>query len=241
MKVDAHDPAGDRRPEVPEAEPKRGWRRALGSPHAWVTTTYFAEGFPYALVNSVADVLFLGMGAKVQAIGLTALFHLPWNLKFLWAPVLDRYETKRRFLIGCEALLLALTLVLALLGTASSLAMFALVFVLMAIVAVTHDMAIDGYYMEALDQQGQSTFVGYRAAAYRGAVLLASGPLLIIEGWLGWRAAWLSAAAVLLALLIYHVVWLPRAELPRAPLRTWLAPARRRRLLAVVLGLAVLL
>ena len=44
--------------------------------------------------------------------------------------------------------------------------------VLLAFVSATHDIAIDGYYMDALDQPAQSRFVGYRAAAYRGAVLL---------------------------------------------------------------------
>ncbi len=33
--------------------------------------------------------------------------------------------------------------------------------------AATHDMAIDGYYMEALDEKGQARFVGYRVMAYR--------------------------------------------------------------------------
>ena len=50
------------------------------------------------------------LGASLQAIGLTALFHLPWNLKFLWAPLVDRYESKRTFLIACEVVIVAIVI-----------------------------------------------------------------------------------------------------------------------------------
>ena len=58
-----------------------------------MSSTYFAEGFPYSVVNNLVEILFKELGASLQLIGLTALFHLPWNLKFLWGPFLDEYET----------------------------------------------------------------------------------------------------------------------------------------------------
>ncbi|MCU0690568.1 MAG: hypothetical protein MUF54_04135, partial [Polyangiaceae bacterium] len=67
------------------------------SPHVWVSTSYFGEGFPYSIVNNLAEILVTELGASLGAIGLTSLFHLPWNLKFLWGPVLDHFETKRRW------------------------------------------------------------------------------------------------------------------------------------------------
>jgi len=50
---------------------------------------------------------------SLQAIGLTAIFHLPWNLKFLWGPFVDEYETKRRWLLAIEIALSAMLLLLA--------------------------------------------------------------------------------------------------------------------------------
>ncbi len=213
--------------------------RFLRSPHLWVSTIYFAEGFPYALVNNVADVLFVAMGANVKTIGLTAIFHLPWNIKFLWAPPLDRYETRRSFVLGCELVALVLVVALALLGDASTLGMLALVFVMLAFVSATHDIAIDGYYMDALDSPSQSRFVGYRAAAYRGAVLLATGPLLIVVGRLGWHVGWLTAAVIVLAFMLYHARFLPRAEQRKLSIVGVMTTARRRRLAALVVALAV--
>lgn len=210
-------------------------------PLTWVTTLYYAEGFPYALVNNVAEVLFKDLGASVQAIGLTSAFHLPWNLKFLWAPVLDRHETKRSFILGCEWLVLAITVVLALLGATMPMVVAAVVFVALAFVAATHDVAIDGYYLEALDRDEQSKYVGLRAAAYRGAVLVASGPMLVIAGFAGWHAAWWFAVAVAVAMLFFHRHALPDVEPRGVPLRVWLsAMARPRRLIMLaVVGAAI--
>ncbi len=214
-------------------------QRGPSHPAAWVTTTYFAEGFPYSLVNNVAEVLFQALGASLQAIGLTALFHLPWNVKFLWAPLLDRYETKRRFLVGCEVVILALVLVLAVLGSTPTLGSLTFVFLLLAIVSATHDIAIDGYYLEALDKTGQSKWVGMRAAAFRGATVMCSGPLLFLVDEAGWRVSWLSAAAVAAILLAYHATFLPRVEARQAPLRTWLTPKRVQVIAAIAVVVVV--
>ena len=80
-------------------------RRSLSSPHLWVSSTYFAEGFPYAVVHQLAEVLFRELGASLQVIGLTSLLHLPYNLKFLWAPLADAFATKRAWLLTTEAVL----------------------------------------------------------------------------------------------------------------------------------------
>ncbi len=214
-------------------------------PAWWVSTTYFAEGFPYAVVNNVAEVLFKELGASLQVIGLTAIFHLPWNLKFLWAPLLDHYETKRRFMLGCEWAVLAVLLLLMVFGDGIPLWLASIAFIVLAFVAATHDVAIDGYYLETLDRDEQSRFVGLRAAAYRGAVLLASGPILVLADpdVAGWRATWASAALVMAVLLGYHWTFLPDLERRGEPLRKWLLSLLRPRVfvaLAVVMAVIVL-
>lgn len=196
-------------------------------PRWWVSTTYFAEGFPYALVNNVAEVLFKELGASLQAIGLTAIFHLPWNLKFLWAPVLDHYETKRRFLLGCEIAIAGAIAALFVLGADVGMPLLAIAFLAMAFLSATHDIAVDAFYLEALDRAGQSRFVGLRAALYRGAVLLATGPLLIVAGRVGWRVTWMASLAIMIGLVVYHWLYLPAPEPRKPPLREWAKTARR--------------
>jgi len=212
------------------ARPASRW----AGPAAWVTTTYFAEGYPYAIVNSLAEVLFKEMGASLQIIGLTSLFHLPWNLKLLWAPFVDQVETKRRWIVWVEVAL-SLGLVALALGASSARMIWATaaIFVAIAVLAATHDIAIDGFYLEALDAQGQSKLVGMRAMAYKVASLIVRGPLVILIGWVGWRAGLGAAAAIMGLLTVVHSRLLPNVESRRQPWSALLRVALRPRIVTV--------
>lgn len=183
------------------------------SPHAWVPSTYFAEGFPYAVVNNLAEILFQQAGASLGLIGLTSLLHAPWNLKFLWANWIDRTLTKRRWMIamqlGCAALLFVLA---GLPVQAAALPWIAVAFLALALCSATNDIAIDAYYMEALEDEAQAKFVGYRATAYRLATLLVKGPLLGLAGAVGFAWGLSAMASILLASALLHLWLLPESS-----------------------------
>lgn len=188
-------------------------------PAVWVATTYFAEGFPYSVVNNVADILWKDLGASYGAIGLTSLFHLPWNLKLLWGPWLDRYETKRWWLVLTELCLCALMagLMFASVLGGPSWMLLSMLFVAMAFMAATHDIAIDGYYLEALDERGQSTYVGLRAPAYKVATLV-FGPLIVLKDYTGWFIAFAVVFGVMVVLTVLHAFALPVADRKKRPI-----------------------
>ncbi len=212
----------------PAGEARTG--RHKNRPSIWVSTTYFAEGFPYSIVNTLAEVMFKEFGASLQAIGMTSLFHLPWNIKFLWGPLLDGFATRRGWLIGLEvpiALVLVLMALAAPLG--ASLTLISVLFVALAFLSATHDIAIDGYYLAALDKKEQSEYVGLRAFAYRMAMWAISAGALLILPTVGWAGVYFACAAVVGLLCVFHALVLPRAEVARRPLSalgTWL-DARR--------------
>ena len=56
----------------------------------WVAVLYFAEGFPFGILNDALPVFFRMHGVRLADIGLLSLVGLPWTFKFLWAPALDR-------------------------------------------------------------------------------------------------------------------------------------------------------
>lgn len=223
--------------EPPPGSPSR-WR----SPHLWVSSTYFAEGFPYSVVHSLADILFKEMGASLQTIGLTSLFHLPWNLKFLWGPFLDGFATKRRWLIWTEIVLSILLLVLAFATTTDNvLGIASVVFVAMAFLAATHDIAIDGYYLEALDEEAQSRFVGYRATAYKIAMMIVSGPLVLLIAGVGWFVGLLATTALFAVILAYHWRFLPEAESEKRPIQELVKAIFKLRMLAFAAAAALVI
>ncbi len=200
-----------------------------------MTTTYFAEGLPYTIVNSAADALFTVMGMSLSSLGLTTVLHLPWNLKFLWGPFVDQFETKRRWLLATEVLVCLVLLVLTITGgDGAPVALLAALFMVLAVASATHDIAVDGFYLEGLDDAGQSRYVGYRAGAYRVAMLAVNGPLLGLAYVTGWRIAWLAALVTMMVVTAYHAVALPRPEVRQRPIGELFSRLLGPRMLAIL-------
>lgn len=182
-------------------------------PHIWAFTTYFAEGLPYTLIRTVSSFFFRSQGVSLEAVGLTSLFAVPWIIKFLWAPFLDSYGTKRTWLLFSQGFISLALLLIALLSPLSwTVSFIALLFFITSFVAATHDIAIDGYYMEALDRQNQAKFVGYRVMAYRLAMMFGSGIIITVGTSANWFLSFTLAALTVATLLTFHLFKLPVCE-----------------------------
>jgi PAT family beta-lactamase induction signal transducer AmpG len=195
---------------------RRTWQQLKG--RWWIPTTYFAEGFPYGLVRLMSTAYFKDHGASLQAIGLTSLLGIPWTVKFLWAPFVDTFSTKRRWLLTVE---MAIVAGLVLLGIASRtpapLVVGAAVFMLLAFLAATHDIAIDGYYLEALDHTERAQYVGAQSAGFRIGMITGGGAIAWVCGRFSWLLGYLVAATILFAVWTLNNARLPRIEEPKRP------------------------
>jgi PAT family beta-lactamase induction signal transducer AmpG len=203
----------------------------------WVNTTYFAEGLPYMVVRILSSLYFTQLGVRELYLGYLNYLGLPWNLKFLWAPLVDGWGSKRGWQICTQMLLGLLTMVVAYLsycaGSAVSpeeyLTWIAGIFVVMAFVAATNDIAIDGYYLEAIPSRDQQALLsGYRVLAYRLAMVFARSGLVAVVAYaaagatdaspaLAWIPAFMVTALVLVGLGWLHGAILPRLEARKVP------------------------
>ena len=201
-------------PVVPGPSPDAAASTAGASP--WVMSTYFAEGLPYSIVHQISSQFFTAMGASLQAIGLTSLYGLAWNLKFIWSPIVDRYSTTRRWLVGTQ---LAIALVVFAIAWPASLGdqgAVARMMVALAFLAATHDIAIDGYYLRALGTRQQTALSGMRIASYRVALLVGNGVLVWLAGRTSWFWCFMVAGGLMLLLTIAHALFLPAERSPNA-------------------------
>lgn len=166
----------------PEPKPSSGGKSR--SPWGWVPTLYVAEGLPYVLVMTVSTIMYTRLGASLSDIGFwTSLLGFAWVIKPLWGPLVELYWTKRRWTVLMQILMGILLAVTAftLQGSwwwAGSLMALAAV----ALFSATHDIAADGFYMDALSERQQAFFVGIRSTFYRLAMIFGQGILLIIAG-----------------------------------------------------------
>jgi PAT family beta-lactamase induction signal transducer AmpG len=165
---------------------------------AWLAALSFASGVPFGLFNDLVPVLLRAHGVSLAEIGLLGTLSLPWALKFLWAPAVDRLGTRRRW-IGGSQLGLALVLVgIALSGASVTPTYLALLLLLVALSA-TQDIAVDAYTIEIMDRSELGPANGARVTAYRIGMIVAGGVLVAFSARLGWTAVLLIAAALFLA------------------------------------------
>ena len=72
---------------------------------------YFAQGLPSGLIAKALPALLRDQGVSLSLIGFTSALALPWALKFLWAPLIDRQGTRKQWLLALNGLSMALMLV----------------------------------------------------------------------------------------------------------------------------------
>lgn len=171
-------------------------------------------------------------GLPLDQIGLTYLAVLPWALKFLWAPAIERYRlpdtgpARSRTIVLATTLISALGLVaVGLIGPVAFVPLIS-VFVLIAFSASTGDIACDGHAVETLLQAhhgwGNAAQVG---GAYLGSAL-GSGLFLILVARLDWQFAAFAMAGLLVVLALPFLL----SPVPAAPARRTHQPALKEAL-----------
>jgi MFS transporter, PAT family, beta-lactamase induction signal transducer AmpG len=188
------------------------------SPWIYVPTLYFAQGLPFTTVMMMSAVYFKDLGASNVLIGLTSALQLPWILKFAWAPLVDFFSRKKRWIVVAQVVLAVFFAALSattLSGNPVGAGIAALGFI--ALASATHDAAIDGYYLEVLTKPEQALFVGVRNTAFRMSMIFGSGAMVYLAGTLtahmGKQHAWFTAFAILsvvmFVLFSLHCWYLP--------------------------------
>jgi len=178
---------------------------------------YLAQGLPFGFFTQALPVLLREMGTSLQDIGLASLLALPWALKFLWAPVVDRTGTRRRWILALQGGAIALAVVLALANPdAPGGAWVLLAAVLLTnLFAATQDVATDGLAVTLLSHRERGLGNGIQVGGYRVGMILGGGLLLVLFDHLGW-APTLLAMAGLLALSTVPLWRTPPHTLPDA-------------------------
>jgi PAT family beta-lactamase induction signal transducer AmpG len=164
----------------------------------WVAILYFVEGFPFGLIIDAFPVYFRTHGVSLKEIGLLSLIGLPWTLKFLWAPLVDLFGKRRHWIVACQLLLAVTLLILISLPAGEVGPLLWVLMIALATFSATQDIAIDAYTIELLDPKEMGAANGVRVTTYRVALIAAGGLFVAAAGFIGWQAAFTSAAALLL-------------------------------------------
>jgi PAT family beta-lactamase induction signal transducer AmpG len=190
-----------------EAAPRRS-RRAL----LWTSTTNFGEGLPWSVLHQMGTEFITERGGTPTQIGSTSLFHLAVTFKFLWSPVVDLFGRKRSWVIAMQLLLGGGMMAIGAATAAPGFAVFWIVASLFAVLHATHDIACDGFYIQALDRKDQALYAGVRVAAFRVAMILGSSVLVSFVATVSWVLAFGVAGAVMLVMALVNAAVMPRPD-----------------------------
>jgi len=151
---------------------------------------YFAQGLPFGFFTIAIPVLLRAQHVSLSKIGFASLLTLPWALKFLWAPFLDRRWSSRlgRRRTWILAMQLAGTLVLgaiALVPGSEALGVLMAAMFLLNLIAATQDIATDGLAVEILTLEERGLANGLQVAGYRAGMIVGGGALLGLYDELG--------------------------------------------------------
>ena len=207
--------------------PKPSFWRALGDKRiVAVLLMSFASGMPFNLSGSgfAFQAWLASAGVDLKSIGLFSLVSLPYSIKPLWAPLLDRYVPpflgrRRGWIVIFQA---CLAVAIGVMGFSSPTAApyyLAAIALLMVFLSSSQDIVIDAYRVDTIPASERGVAAAATAFGYRTGSVLASTVLVLIASVTNWHLAFL-VIAVFMAATMLSTIWAPEPLTPGQPPRT---------------------
>jgi MFS family permease len=219
----------------------------VGPRLALLSLLYFCQGLPGGFLAVALPVILRGRGLSMAEIGFAGLLSMPWVLKVLWAPLVDRWWSRRigrrrTWMVPAMLGMLACSLVLSRFDPSSDLFAIGVCFLLLNVCAATQDVAVDGYAVDLLHGRDLGPANVAQVGAFKLGNIVGGGVLLALIGVLGWRGDFLiMAGCIAVALVLVLVVREPPPPTTATVVSTWSITARALRGLFRDPGFAVFL
>ncbi len=192
----------------------------------------FASGLPLALSAGSLQAWLTVSGVDIKTIGFFALAGLPYTFKFVWAPLIDRFEPRwlgrrRGWLVLTQLLLAVACFAMSGLDPDSSIQAMGICAVTIAFLSASQDVVFDAYRSDLLTASERGAGAAVSVLGYRLAMLVSGGLALILaEQWLGWPGTFRLMAGLFVVLSLVSL-WAPRLADTVRPTQSG-APRTRR-------------
>jgi len=211
----------------------------------------FASGLPLLLTSETLGAWLTHAHVGLAAIGVASLVGLPYTVKWLWAPLLDRYPLpflgrRRGWMLVFQ---LALAVAIAAMGAidpAAAPGALAVAAVSVAFLSASHDVVLDAFANDSLRPEERAAGSALYVTGYRAAMVTTGVVALVLADHVSWRTIyWLFAAAMGLGVLGTLIADEPvvAASPPRSLSQAAWQPLRRlanQRRIGIVLAFVVL-
>jgi PAT family beta-lactamase induction signal transducer AmpG len=163
----------------------------------------FASGLPLFLTSQTLQAWMTKAGVDLTTVGLVSLLGLPYSLKFLWAPALDRYippflGRRRGWVLISQLLLVVSIAAMSLHDPKKGLQLLAINALFIAFFSATQDIAVDAYRVDALKEREMGVGASLHVLGYRIALILTGGLALVLADRMAWPTVYLMMAGLML-------------------------------------------
>jgi len=198
---------------APAAKPVsyKGWagiRRAFATPSAMTLLLLgFGSGLPFLLIASMTlSTRLRDVGLDLGSIGLISLASFFYLLKFLWAPLIDRYAfpltaflgRRRSWLLFAQVLVAISLFALALMRPELGVAGLVTWVLVGSFAGATQDSVVDAYRIEIAPANAQAALAATYTLGYRFGLILGGAGALYLAEFKGWQWAYIAMAALML-------------------------------------------
>jgi PAT family beta-lactamase induction signal transducer AmpG len=172
-----------------------------------------SSGFTFAMIGATLTTRLAQHGVTKSAVTAFALTFLAYNLKFLWAPIVDnvrlpvigRFGQRRSWLWLVGVLVMAAVAFLGIADPGDSLYVVAIAAIAMGVAGATFDIIIDAYRIELLEPRQLGVGSGMSQYGWRIGAAAAGALALVLAARVGWTAAYLACAAFALPAMLAGV------------------------------------
>lgn len=187
----------------------------------WVLLLGFSSGIPLALTGTTLQAWMATDKIDLTVIGVFSLVGLPYTVKYLWAPVMDRFippflGRRRGWMLVTQLGLVIAISAMAFSNPAGATTLFAVLAFLVAFVSASQDVVVDAYRTEVLEPVELGPGAGVHILGYRIAMLTSGALALILADRLPWKTVYLLMAGSMLV-GVAASVFSPEPQLEERP------------------------
>jgi MFS transporter, PAT family, beta-lactamase induction signal transducer AmpG len=163
----------------------------------------FSSGLPLYLASKAPLQAWLDQeGLSLEAIAAVSLFGLPYSLKFLWSPLLDRFTPpflgrRRGWLVITQVGLILAIAAMSLQHPKQALQLLGINALLIAFFSASQDILVDAYRTDALEPAELGAGASVYILGYRIALLVSGSLTLALADHLPWPVVYLLMALLM--------------------------------------------
>jgi MFS family permease len=182
---------------------------------------YMAQSIPMSFFSTVVPVIMRQQHYSLEAIGLMQLIKLPWVIKFLWAPYVDRTGSStggyRRWILFSEVFYAFSVAAVAFFSLEHQFSVIIVLMVLAITASATQDIATDAWAILTLKKDERSLGNSMQSMGSFLGSMIGSGALLVVYHYLGWTWLLLALAVVVLFAIVPVMIFRPEAVIRKRP------------------------